>query len=129
SGVKKLPAGHFVLLERGRPVPQPVRWWDVDFSRRALGKPRDLEAELIDHMRRAVRSRMIADVPLGAFLSGGVDSSAVVALMAEASKAAVKTCTIGFDEAGYDESAHAKIVAERFATQHRTRTVAADDYA
>lgn len=129
AGVKKLPAGHFLLLERGKPIPQPVRWWDVDFSRRAAGKAKDLEAELIDLMRTAVRSRMIADVPLGAFLSGGVDSSAVVALMAESSKSAVKTCTIGFDEAGYDESAHAKLVAERFATSHRTRTVAADDYA
>ncbi|WP_227650537.1 asparagine synthase-related protein, partial [Klebsiella pneumoniae] len=82
-----------------------------------------------DLMRGAVRARMIADVPLGAFLSGGVDSSAVVALMAEASKAAVKTCTIGFDEADHDETAYARMVAERFATAHRTRKVAADDFA
>jgi asparagine synthase (glutamine-hydrolysing) len=68
-------------------------------------------------------------VPLGAFLSGGVDSSAVVALMAEASKAAVKTSTIGFDEAGYNETAYARQIAERFATSHRTRTVAANDFA
>jgi asparagine synthase (glutamine-hydrolysing) len=129
AGVRKLPAGHFLLLERGKPVPEPVRWWDIDFSRRAAGKPRDLEAELIEHMRAAVRSRMIADVPLGAFLSGGVDSSAVVALMAEASKAAVKTCTIGFDEADHDETRHAALIAERFATNHRTRTVDANDFA
>lgn len=129
AGVKKLPAGHYLLLERGKPVPAPVKWWDIDFSQRAKGSARDLEAELIHHLRSAVRSRMIADVPLGAFLSGGVDSSAVVALMAEASRAAVKTCTIGFDEAGYDETAHAALVAERFATQHRVKTVAADDHA
>jgi asparagine synthase (glutamine-hydrolysing) len=128
-GVKKLPAGHFLLLERGKPVPEPIRWWDVDFSRRATGKTADLEAELLHHMRQAVTSRMIADVPLGAFLSGGVDSSAVVALMAEVSRKAVKTCTIGFDEADHDETAHAKLIAERFATQHRTRTVASDDFA
>ncbi|WP_333572239.1 XrtA/PEP-CTERM system amidotransferase [Sphingomonas sp.] len=128
AGVRKLPAGHFLLLQRGRPVPQPVRWWDIDFTARATGSTRDLKAELIERMRTAVRSRMIADVPLGAFLSGGVDSSAVVALMAEGSKAAVKTCTIGFDEAGLDETAHAAKVAERFATSHRTRRVGAEDY-
>ncbi|MCP3730190.1 amidotransferase 1, exosortase A system-associated [Sphingomonas sp. MG17] len=129
AGVKKLPAGHYLLLERGKSVPKPVEWWDVDFSQRATGSPRDLEAELVEHLRVAVRSRMMADVPLGAFLSGGVDSSAVVALMAEASRAAVKTCTIGFDEAGYDETAHAALVAERFRTEHRVKTVAADDFA
>lgn len=129
AGVKKLPAGHYLLLERGKPVPEPVQWWDVDFSRRASGSTRDLEAELIEHLRGAVRSRMVADVPLGAFLSGGVDSSAVVALMAEMSRAAVKTCTIGFDEAGHDERSHAALVAERFATEHRARTVAEDDFA
>ena len=80
AGVKKLPAGHFLLLERGRAVPDPVQWWDLDFSKRAPGKLKDLEAELVSRMRDAVTSRMIADVPLGAFLSGGVDSSAVVAL-------------------------------------------------
>ena len=129
AGVKKLPAGHYLLLERGKPVPAPTKWWDVDFSRRAKGSARDLQAELVEHLRVAVRSRMVADVPLGAFLSGGVDSSAVVALMAEASRAAVKTCTIGFDEAGHDERSHAAVVAERFATEHRVRTVAADDFA
>lgn len=129
AGVHKLPAGHFLRLRRGQPVPQPVRWWDIDFTRRATGRPRDLKAELVERMRTAVRSRMIADVPLGAFLSGGVDSSAVVALMAEGSKAAVKTCTIGFDEAGLDETDYAAKVAERFATSHRARRVGAEDYA
>ncbi|UZK70215.1 amidotransferase 1, exosortase A system-associated [Sphingomonas sp. S1-29] len=129
AGVKKLPAGHFLLVERGQPVPQPRKWWDVDFSQRAKGSTRDLQAELTDHLRAAVQSRMVADVPLGAFLSGGVDSSAVVALMAEASPRAVQTCTIGFDEAGHDERAHAQTIADRFATDHRVRTVASDDFA
>ncbi|UZK66497.1 XrtA/PEP-CTERM system amidotransferase [Sphingomonas sp. M1-B02] len=128
AGVKKLPAGHFLLLGRGQPVPAPKRWWDLDFSKRATGKQRDLEAELIDHMRRAVRSRMISDVPLGAFLSGGVDSSAVVALMAEASKSAVKTCTIGFDEADHDETAHAALIAQRFAADHSVKSVDSNDF-
>jgi asparagine synthase (glutamine-hydrolysing) len=129
AGVRKLAAGHFLLIERGRPVPAPVRWWDVDFSKRAKGKPRDLIAELTDRMRDGVRSRMVADVPLGAFLSGGVDSSAVVALMAETSRQPVRTCTIGFEEAAYDERGPASLVARRFATDHAERTVASGDFA
>jgi asparagine synthase (glutamine-hydrolysing) len=127
AGVAKLPAGHFLLLERGRAVPRPQRWWDVDFSTRATGSADALAEELVDHLRRAVRSRMVADVPLGAFLSGGVDSSAVVALMAEASAKAVRTCTIGFDEAGHDERGYAQTIADRFATDHRSRVVRSDD--
>ncbi|MGN6374539.1 MAG: XrtA/PEP-CTERM system amidotransferase [Sphingomonas sp.] len=129
AGVQKLAAGHSLLLERGRPVPVPSRWWDIDFSKRARGSARALEEELVERMRSAVRSRLVADVPLGAFLSGGVDSSAVVALMAEASQRAVKTCTIGFDDAGHDERVHAQAVARRFATDHRERVVAPDDFA
>jgi len=129
AGVKKLPAGHSLLLERGRPVPSPSRWWDIDFTSRARGSASALADELLARMREAVKLRLVSDVPLGAFLSGGVDSSAVVALMAEASSKAVKTCTIGFDEAGYDERAYADEVAKRFATDHRTRVVAADDFA
>ena len=129
SGVRKLGAGEYLLARRGFPLPAPQRWWDVDFSERTRARPRDIEAELIERMRRAVRLRMVADVPLGAFLSGGVDSSAVVALMAENSRAAVKTCTIGFEPADHDERAHAALVAARFATEHRERVVAADDFA
>jgi len=129
AGVNKLAAGHFLLVERGKPVPAPVQWWDVDFSARTRGRVADVEAELIELMRDSVRLRLVSDVPLGAFLSGGVDSSAVVALMAETSRHAVKTCTIGFDEAAYDERGYADTVARRFATDHRERVVRADDFA
>ena len=129
AGVKKLPAGHFLLIERGRPVPAPRQWWDVSFADRARGSAAALEEELLALMREGVRSRMVADVPLGAFLSGGVDSSAVVALMAEASRQAVKTCTIGFDEAGHDERGYAAQVAQRFATAHHERVVRSGDVA
>jgi asparagine synthase (glutamine-hydrolysing) len=128
AGIRKLPAGSFLFVERGKPVPEPRRWWDIDFSNRATGSAAALGEELVDRMRAAVRSRMVADVPLGAFLSGGVDSSAVVALMAEASAQAVRTCTIGFDEAGHDERAHADAVADRFRTDHRSRVVRPDDF-
>lgn len=129
EGVRKLPAGHFLRLERGKPMAEPVQWWDVDFTRRAKGSAADLEAQMLQHLRDGVTSRMVSDVPLGAFLSGGVDSSAVVALMAEASRNAVQTCSIGFDSAAHDETAYADAVAKRFATDHRKRIVAADDFA
>ena len=128
EGVSKLPAGHFLHVRRGRPVPKPTLWWDVDFSNPDPRPIRQLEEELIDRLGSAVRSRMIADVPLGAFLSGGVDSSAVVAFMAETSRSAVETCSIGFDSAAHDETRFSAMVAERFATNHRTRIVAADDF-
>ena len=129
AGVHKLPAGHTLLLRHGAPLPAPVQYWDVSFAERRQGRASDLEAELLHLLRQAVTSRMVADVPLGAFLSGGVDSSAVVALMAEASSTPVKTCTIGFDVAALDESAYAQQIATRFATDHRARQVSPDDFA
>lgn len=129
EGVRKLPAASFLLLERGKALPAPYSWWDVDFSQRAKGTVADLEAEMRHHLRAAVTSRMVADVPLGAFLSGGVDSSSVVAFMAEASTRPVQTCAIGFDSAAHDETRYAAEIAKRFACDHRSRIVASDDYA
>jgi asparagine synthase (glutamine-hydrolysing) len=129
AGVEKLPAGSYLLLKRGAAVPKPVTWWDVDFSQRASGSRMTLVAEMQQRLRAAVTSRMVADVPLGAFLSGGVDSSAVVAFMAEASSHPVQTCSIGFDRADHDETHYAAMIAEKFGTDHRTRTVASDDFA
>ncbi|HYJ53783.1 MAG TPA: XrtA/PEP-CTERM system amidotransferase [Allosphingosinicella sp.] len=128
EGVRKLPAGHYLHVRRGRLLPKPVQWWDVDFSNPVRRRAKALEEELNDRLTAAVRSRMVADVPLGAFLSGGVDSSAVVAFMAEASRGAVETCSIGFDEADHDETHFASEVAALFATNHRSRIVASDDF-
>lgn len=128
AGVEKLPAGHYRLLRHDAPPPPSVPWWDVSFAERDRASEKDLEAHLLHRLRKAVTSRMAADVPLGAFLSGGVDSSTVVALMAEASRASVKTCSIGFDVAALDETSWAGAVAQRFATQHRARTVSSDDF-
>ena len=128
KGVKKLAAGHYLLLEQGKPEPESVQYWDMDFSQRSKGSARDLEEELVELLKQAVNSRMISDVPLGAFLSGGVDSSAVVALMAENSRRAVKTCSIGFDQQSLDETGYARAIAERFHTDHRERIVASDDF-
>ena len=129
AGVEKLAAGHYWLLQQGKAVPAATQYWDMDFSTREKGSEAELQEELLRFMRQAVLSRMIADVPLGAFLSGGVDSSSVVALMAEASRVPVKTCSIGFDVSALDETEYAERIAKRFLTEHHARTVAADDYA
>ncbi len=129
AGVAKLPAGHHLTLVRGRPMPDPVRWWNLDFSNRSTRSEAALEDEMRTRLGEAVASRMVADVPLGAFLSGGVDSSTVVAMMAARSTSAVETCAIGFDSAAHDETQFAQQIATRFATKHRSRIVAADDYA
>ncbi len=129
AGVEKLPAGHFWLLEQGRAPGHPQRWWDIDFTQRERGSEADLSAHLVHLLREAVRSRMVADVPLGAFLSGGVDSSGVVALMAEASASPVQTCSIGFDVAAYDETSYARQVAAKFGADHAERVVATNDFA
>jgi asparagine synthase (glutamine-hydrolysing) len=128
KSVTKLPAGHYMHMHHGRPVGAPVQWWDVSFAERRKGSEADLSAELLHLMREAVASRMVADVPLGAFLSGGVDSSSVVALMSEASHDPVQTCSIGFDVAALDETSYASTVARLFATDHESRTVGADEF-
>ncbi|KPF44265.1 asparagine synthase [beta proteobacterium AAP121] len=125
---RKLPAAHTLVIPSGQRVGEPQAYWDLRFTLGSTISAEDAQQELVQRLRESVRLRMIAEVPLGAFLSGGVDSSAVVATMAGLSSSAVKTCSIGFDEPGYDESAFAARVAERYATDHRTQVVASDDY-
>jgi asparagine synthase (glutamine-hydrolysing) len=125
--VRKLPPGHVLTLSRGKPV-APRQYWDVTFKNHVGGGVEGIAEELIERLGEAVRLRMIADVPLGAFLSGGVDSSAVVAMMAKASDRPVNTCSIGFDEGGYDETLYAAEVARRYGTVHDVRTVATNDF-
>lgn len=129
AGVRKLPASHYLHVQRGQGMCEPVRWWRLDFSQRVKASQGEAEEHLRHLLRAAVQSRMVSDVPLGAFLSGGVDSSAVVAFMAEASTSAVNSCAIGFDDAALDETSYAQRVAERFATNHRSRLVSSDDFA
>ncbi|WP_137679124.1 XrtA/PEP-CTERM system amidotransferase [Aurantiacibacter suaedae] len=128
KGVEKLPAAHTLLLRHNSAVPEPQRYWDISFADRHKGSERDLEAELLHRLKLGVSSRMVADVPLGAFLSGGVDSSTVVAMMAEEAREPVRTCSIGFDVASADETSYAERVAELFGTSHAARTVSADQF-
>ncbi len=129
QGVLKLPAAHTLTLRRGAAGrPEPVSYWDVRFTNDNPISAADARAELRDRLRESVELRMIADVPLGAFLSGGVDSSAVVATMAGVSGAPVHTCAIGFDDPKFNESAFAQQVADRYRTDHRLEIVGTDDF-
>ena len=129
SGVAKLAPGHTLSLRRGADMPRPRRYWDVSFADQdTVASEDDIRAELIERLREAVEVRMIADVPLGAFLSGGVDSSAVVALMAEIEDAPINTCSIAFGDRRFDESRFAEIVAERYGTRHHVNRVEADAF-
>ena len=116
----KLQPGHMLTVRRGEAVYEPVPYWDVRFSNVDRGiSERDAQATLLERMREAVDIRLVAEVPLGAFLSGGVDSSTVVALMAELSADPVNTCSIAFGEREFNESEYANAVAERYGCAHR----------
>src|SRR4029077_14710482 len=91
-GIAKLPPAHTLTLRRGAPIPAPRQYWDVTFIPEDGRGEDDIAHELADRLRSVVDMRMMADVPLGAFLSGGVDSSAIVAMMAGLSQAPVNTC-------------------------------------
>jgi asparagine synthase (glutamine-hydrolysing) len=128
--VRKLEPGATWTLRRGEPPRPPVRYWDVPLmgERHIPGSQQDWEAELRARLQAAVRKRLISDVPLGAFLSGGIDSSAVVAMMSEIGVKRILTCSIGFREPQYDESAFARRVAQAKGTDHRSEIVEACDF-
>jgi asparagine synthase (glutamine-hydrolysing) len=123
-GVQKLRAGHYLKVADG--TVSVHQYWSLPVDRTFDGDERDALAELRSILGEAVRSHMVADVPLGAFLSGGIDSSLVVALMAAASERPVKTFSIGFEEAGYDELPHARRVAAHLGTEHHEFVVKPD---
>ncbi|APZ43487.1 XrtA/PEP-CTERM system amidotransferase [Acidihalobacter ferrooxydans] len=124
--VQSLPPGHRLRLRGGDDRPTLHRWWDVDPTARSAGDESQWIGALRDHLDDAVRLRMVADVPLGAFLSGGVDSSTVVALMSRAHAEPVRTCAIGFDDPAFDETRYAGQVAHRFGTDHEEQRVHPD---
>ncbi|MDB5296349.1 MAG: asnB 3 [Phycisphaerales bacterium] len=122
--VQKLPPGHRLTVRDGRVTVD--RYWDVPRRPTYAGSFDDACRELRSLVTDAVRRRLVADVPLGAFLSGGVDSTIVVGLMSELLDRPVRTFTIGFDEKRFDESAFARVAAARFRTDHRELTVRPD---
>jgi len=128
TGAKKLPPAHTLTVRRGAPVPEPVEYWDPAFTVDRRLSVEDACAELLARVRESVKLRLISEVPLGAFLSGGVDSSAVVATMAHLSDAPVNTCSIAFADPAFDESRYALQVAERYRTRHFVDRVESDDF-
>lgn len=116
KGVQKLPPAHYLLVRDGRLTIH--RYWKLSYANKREISEAEASEELVARLREAVKLRMISDVPLGAFLSGGIDSSAVVALMAECSSGPVKTFSIGFNEKDYDELPFARAVARRYGTDH-----------
>ncbi|MFZ3287891.1 MAG: XrtA/PEP-CTERM system amidotransferase [Telluria sp.] len=123
----KLAPGHTLQLRRGQAHAAPRQYWDLPFKAHAPMSEERAGDELVARLREAVKIRLVAEVPLGAFLSGGVDSSAVVALMSEILPEPVNTCSISFGDARYNESRHAQAVAERFGTRHHALQVEHDD--
>ena len=124
AGIRRLPPAHWLRWRDGRI--ELRRYWELDYLPKHREPPAELREELLRRLREAVAIRLESEVPLGAFLSGGIDSSAVVALAAEASAAPVRTFSIGFASSAFDESGYARLVAERFGTDHRELRLADD---
>jgi asparagine synthase (glutamine-hydrolysing) len=116
TGVYKLSAGHTLVWEGGQATTR--RYWDYSSQPKLVGGEEDLAAELRERLRDAVRMRLMSEVPLGAHLSGGTDSSIVVALMAELGSGPVKTFSVGFEEEDFSELALARTIATKYGTDH-----------
>lgn len=130
ESVHKLEPGCFLELKRHEVPSRPVRYWDVPLAGPMSPGPVDerVNNALIDQLKQSVGAQLVSDVPLGAFLSGGIDSSAVVAMMRECNIDRLLTCSIGFKEPRYDESRFADMVAHAKATEHKLELVEASNY-
>jgi asparagine synthase (glutamine-hydrolysing) len=128
AGARKLAPAHTLVVRRGEPMPEPRCYWDPRLPASSSIGVEDAERELVARLDESVRLRLISEVPLGAFLSGGVDSSAVVASMARAQSEPVNTCSIAFADPAFDESEYASIVARQYGTRHFVDRVESDDF-
>jgi asparagine synthase (glutamine-hydrolysing) len=125
--VFKLPPGHTLSARRGQTQLRLRKYWDVPTDREVMLEGAAAREQLVERLARTVRIHTAADVPVGAFLSGGVDSSSIVAMMAQGTADPITTCTIGFDQLDHDETAFAGQVAERYRTRHEVCTVDSTD--
>lgn len=124
QGIHKLPAAHYLLLKNDQIKIE--RYWDVSFAPQWTDDEATLQERLREELTRAVRLRLRSDVPLGAFLSGGIDSAVIVAIMAQLLDRPVKAHTVSFDEAAFDESSAAKMVAQHVGADHTIEPVYID---
>ncbi|WP_434782482.1 XrtA/PEP-CTERM system amidotransferase [Ferrovum myxofaciens] len=124
----KLPPGYHLTLSPNAPLSAPRRYWDIPFAPVPVTSLQDMQEELVERLREAVRIRLVSEVPLGAFLSGGVDSSAVVAMMAELSTEPVNTCSIAFQDPRFNEAPYAAQVAQQYHTRHQVSEVDPNDF-
>ncbi len=124
----KLSPGHTLTIKHGEQIPAQKEYWDVPFNLLPEMDEQEVSEELVRHLREAVDIRLVSEVPLGAFLSGGVDSSAVVAMMAGLNDTAVNTCSISFGDPKFNEASYAQQVAEQYQTNHRVEQVDPDDF-
>jgi asparagine synthase (glutamine-hydrolysing) len=123
-GIRKLPPAHYLLLRDGQVTLH--RYWTLRYTPKRSGSESQLTEELLERLTEAVRLRLISDVPVGALLSGGLDSSAVVALIRRVTTGPVRTFSIGFDRPDYDETRYARIVAQHLGTEHHEVVVKPD---
>jgi len=128
EGISKLPPAHWMTVDAGRTgLPSRIeRYWRLSYEPKSHVRFDDAAVELRAHLERAVRARLMSDVPLGAFLSGGVDSSIVTGLLAQASATPVQTFSIGFADARFNELPYARAVAKRWGTDHHEFMVEPD---
>ena len=118
KNIYKLEPGHYLTLDLKHKTLNKHCYWEIDFTEKLDIPESEWKTKILQTLEESTRLRMNSDVPIGAFLSGGVDSSSIVAMMAKLSTKPIKTFTIGFSESQYDESKYAKIVSDIFHTQH-----------
>jgi len=118
KGISKLEPAHYLLIDLKTRAVEKERYWKLDYAKKQELSETEWKKRILDKLEESVKLRMLSDVPIGAFLSGGIDSSAIVALMAKNSQTAIKTFSIGFEDEKFNELKYARIIADTFMTDH-----------